>query len=119
MACVMWIMLCTTKYDFGCHSLESQTFNLQKRRNDGRDHRIIAVEDWTLGKEKKLRKFCTWNRRKLLKNLQKKKILNLKTRKCDNNFEKIFYLEKTVEIGSATEKILRKGFIENKKNLAP
>ncbi len=44
MECVMWIMLCTTEYDFVCHSLESQTFNLQTRRNDGQDHRIIVVE---------------------------------------------------------------------------
>ncbi len=48
-----------------------------------------------------------------------KKMLNLKTRKCVDNFEKILYLEKTVEIGSGTEKILRKGCIENKKILAP
>ncbi len=46
-------------------------------------------------------------------------MLTLKTQKCDKNFEKILYLEKTVKVGSATEKILRKGCIENKKILAP
>ncbi len=38
------------------------------------------------------------------------KIFNLKTQKCDKNFEKILYSGK---------KILRKGCIENKKILAP
>ncbi len=42
-------------------------------------------------------------------------MLNLKIGKCDKNFEKILYLKRTVEIGSATEKNLRKGCIENKK----
>ncbi len=51
-------MLCTTEYDSAYDSLESQTFNLQKR-SDGQDHRIIAVEDGTLGKKKLLKKICT------------------------------------------------------------
>ncbi len=54
MECVtLWIMLCTSEYDFVCHSCQSQTFYLNKRRNNGQDIRIIVVEDWTMGKEKK------------------------------------------------------------------
>ncbi len=124
MECVMlWIMLFTTKYDFVSYSLESQTFNLQKRRNDGQNQKIITVKDWILGKEKNV-KILYLNRKKILKKIYKKKfwencvlkkekvyeeILNLKTRKCDNNFEKIFYLEKT-EKSKVRQKILRKGY---------
>ncbi len=42
------------------------------------------------------------------------------SRKCDrNNFEKILYLEKIVEIESVIEKILRKVCREKKTILAP
>ncbi len=79
---MLWIMLCTTEYDFVYHSLECQTFNLQKRRNDGQNLRIIAVEDWTLGKEKNAEKILYLKKKKILKKI------------IQENFKKIVYLEK-------------------------
>ncbi len=88
MECVkLWIMLSTTKYEFVFHSLESQTFNLQKKKkkegNDGQDHEIIAVEDWTLGKGKNVEKISYLKKKKILKKFIKEKSL-----------KKIVYLEK-------------------------
>ncbi len=68
-------MFCTTEYDFACHSLESQTFNLQKRRNDGHDHRIIAVVKKILYLKKK--KFFF----KFIKEKKIEKIVYLKKKK--------------------------------------
>ncbi len=130
MECVtLWIMHCTTEYDFVCHSPESKTFNLEKRRNDGQDCRIIAVEDWMLGKEKNVEKilylkkkeflFLIHKRKKFWKNCVVRKdkifekILNLKTRKCE-------FWENFVQGKNCWNwKCDRKNCTENKKILAP
>ncbi len=67
-----------------CLSFESQIFKLQKRRNDGQDRRIIAVEDWTLGKEKNVEKILSLKGKKI-KKIFLRKLCTLK--KVWENFE--------------------------------